>query len=201
MARSTGSVERILKAAKSAFLRDGYAAVSTDQLCREAGVSKTTLYRYFGDMSGVLKAVVKREGDTFSFDDKPLPETEESYWLAMREYGVYLLRLLNTQFAIQLDRTMHEEARKHPDTVVLFYENAYGRSHKDLTRLMEHGKRAGFIRRPHSAVDLADYVICMWEGLAFVKTRLAMIDKPYAQPKRRVESVLKALFADHELPF
>ncbi|MEO1035389.1 MAG: TetR/AcrR family transcriptional regulator [Pseudomonadota bacterium] len=190
-----------MKAAKSAFLRDGYAAVSTDQLCREAGVSKTTLYRYFGDMSGVLKAVVKREGDTFSFDDKPLPETEESYWLAMREYGVYLLRLLNTQFAIQLDRTMHEEARKHPDTVVLFYENAYGRSHKDLTRLMEHGKRAGFIRRPHSAVDLADYVICMWEGLAFVKTRLAMIDKPYAQPKRRVESVLKALFADHELPF
>lgn len=194
MARSTTSEARILAAAKSIFLSDGYSAVTTDQLCREAGVSKTTLYRYFGDMAGVLKAVVKREGDAFSIDEMPLPTTELEFWAALETYGVQLLKLLNTQFCLKLDLTMHEEARQHADIAALFYDNAYGRSHQDVTTLLAHGQAKGYVDASQPAEQLADFLISMWEGLPYVKARLMLLDKPFPQPKRRVKAVLDALF-------
>ncbi|GCE21095.1 TetR/AcrR family transcriptional regulator [Dictyobacter kobayashii] len=39
--------EQVLTGAQRAFLREGFAAVSTDTLAREAGVSKRTLYTYY----------------------------------------------------------------------------------------------------------------------------------------------------------
>ncbi len=201
MSRSANSEQRILEAARKIFLAEGYSAVSTDQLCREASVSKTTLYRYFGDMAGVLKALVKTEGDAFSIDNQPLPATAEAFWLALRDYGAQLLRLLNSDFCAQLDQTMHEEARQHPDIAKLFYQNAYGRSHEEMTRLIEHAKQSGFIQHESRPSDLADYLISMWEGLTYVRVRLSLESHPYTQPKRRSESVIRALFSTENLPY
>ena len=39
--------EQILDGARGVFLRDGFAATSTDALAAEAGVSKRTLYAYY----------------------------------------------------------------------------------------------------------------------------------------------------------
>jgi len=39
----------IESAAHALFLRDGYARTSVDAVAREAGVSKRTVYDYYGD--------------------------------------------------------------------------------------------------------------------------------------------------------
>src|SRR5947209_12657327 len=50
--------ESILAAAKRAFLAAGFGAVSMDQIAREAGVSKATVYAHFAGKEKLFGAVV-----------------------------------------------------------------------------------------------------------------------------------------------
>ena len=67
MVLTTGSEERkprakreqILSGAKRMFLREGFAATSTDVIAREAGVSKRTLYAYYPSKEELFEDVLR----------------------------------------------------------------------------------------------------------------------------------------------
>jgi AcrR family transcriptional regulator len=52
--------ERILRTAYELFLREGFTAVGVDRIVAEAGVAKTSLYRYFLSKEDLVLAVLKR---------------------------------------------------------------------------------------------------------------------------------------------
>ena len=185
---------RILEAARRLFFAEGFSAVSTDRLCREAGVSKTSIYKYFGDMAGVLAAVVRREGDGFATGVAPRPATAEAFWRSLVAYGTNLLTLLNDREIIQFDQLLHEEARSHPEVSRRFYDSAFGRSHEDVTALIAYGQTQGFVGKPQDSAALADHLICMWEGLACIRTRLGLVDKPHEDPGAWARQCVEALF-------
>jgi TetR/AcrR family transcriptional regulator, mexJK operon transcriptional repressor len=185
---------RIVESARELFFAHGFSAVTTDRLCKEAAVSKASLYKYFGDMSGVLSAVVRSQGDVVSEGVIPEPKTAEQFWSSLVGYGVNLLTLLNQRNTIEFDRMLHEQSRKHPDVSRLFYDAGYGRSHLDLTGMIEFGKQQGFVTKPQPSDQLADHLFCVWEGLAFTQTRLGLIEKPFPDPRARALAGVKALF-------
>jgi TetR/AcrR family transcriptional regulator, mexJK operon transcriptional repressor len=185
---------RIVETARGLFFTHGFSAVTTDRLCKEAAVSKASLYKYFGDMSGVLSAVVRSQGDVVTEGVIPEPKTADEFWSSLVGYGVNLLTLLNQRNTIEFDRMLHEQARKHPDVSRLFYDAGYGRSHLDLTGMIEFGKHKGFVTKPQPSELLADNLFCMWEGLAYTQTRLGLIEQPYPNPRARVREGVQALF-------
>lgn len=192
--RASLSEERIIAAARKLFMDHGFSAVSGDQLCKEARVSKTTLYKYFGDMTGVLAAVVINEGEIFDLRVDTEPGTEDAFWTALEGYGTSLLTLLNRPFCIRLDRMLHEEARANPGLAEAFYENAYGQGHKDMTALIALGQAQGFVVRTEPAEDLADHLISMWEGLRFIRARLGLTNKPFETPEQWSRQCVETLF-------
>ena len=192
--RTSLSEERIIKSAKKLFMEQGFSSVSVDQLCKEARVSKTTIYKYFGNMTGVLSAVVVDEGELFDLQASTDTATRAAFFEALVAYGTNLLKLLNRPFCIRLDRMLHEEARANPELAQAFYENAYGKSHDDITALIAHGQRKGFIVQTESAEDLADHLISMWEGLRFTRARLGLTNKPFESPEDWSAQCVKRLF-------
>ena len=52
--------DRILNAAKTLFLRNGFRGTSMEAIAREAGVAKPTLYAYFADKNLVFAAFAER---------------------------------------------------------------------------------------------------------------------------------------------
>lgn len=194
--QAVGAEERILDAARALFLSDGFSGVSTDQLSRTAGVSKSSIYKYFGDMGGVLSAVVRREGDLFSIGVTSDPATPDAFWRALTTYGTNLLTLLNEAFCIQMDRVMHEEARRHPDLMRRFYDSAYGRGHQEIGDLIAIGKTRGYITKSQSAADLADNLLSMWSGLGCVRSRLGLQEQPREKPKVWARQCVRALFGE-----
>ena len=187
------SEERVIAAARKLFMERGFSAVSGDLLCREARVSKTSLYKYFGDMNGVLQAVLVEEGDLYQLDIDTQPEDEAAFWNTLIRYGANLLRLLNEPFCLSMDRTFHEEARANPELVRLFYDNAYGRGHRDIATLLEHGKAHGFFHADTSPNDLADNLISMWEGLRYIRARLGLTDRPFEDPEKWATQCVETL--------
>ncbi len=53
--------EQVLDGARRIFLRDGFEGASVDDIAREAGVSKATLYSYFPDKRLLFMEVAKTE--------------------------------------------------------------------------------------------------------------------------------------------
>lgn len=58
--RSARTVDRIVDAAVSVFDDVGYAAATTNEIAREAGVSIGSLYQYFPNKDALLVAVARR---------------------------------------------------------------------------------------------------------------------------------------------
>jgi AcrR family transcriptional regulator len=52
--------ERILRTAYELFTQEGFTAVGVDRIVAEAGVAKTSLYRYFRSKDDLVVAVVER---------------------------------------------------------------------------------------------------------------------------------------------
>jgi len=57
----TDPVDVILAAARRCYLRDGFAGTGMRDVAAEAGVARSTLYRYFPGRDDLLVATVKRE--------------------------------------------------------------------------------------------------------------------------------------------
>jgi AcrR family transcriptional regulator len=53
--------DQVLDGARSIFLRDGFERASVDDIAREAGVSKATIYAYFPDKELMFLEVVREE--------------------------------------------------------------------------------------------------------------------------------------------
>lgn len=68
--------ERILQCALDLFYLKGYDAVGIQEICQAAGVTKPTLYHYFGSKYGMLEALLKQGFDElFGSLDASLPES------------------------------------------------------------------------------------------------------------------------------
>lgn len=58
-----GKQDAILVAANNLFEKQGFHATGVDQLAAESGVTKRTLYKYFGSKEGLIEAVLRRHHD------------------------------------------------------------------------------------------------------------------------------------------
>ncbi len=59
--RKGRKIGQVLQGARTVFLRDGFDGASVDDIAREAGVSKATLYSYFPDKRLLFMEVAKAE--------------------------------------------------------------------------------------------------------------------------------------------
>ncbi|HRQ83073.1 MAG TPA: TetR/AcrR family transcriptional regulator [Azospirillaceae bacterium] len=116
--------EKLLDAAKAAFLTHGYAAASMDQVARLAQASKTTLYTRFPSKESLFIAVVRREcarrGMGFAaqdFDHLPLEA-------ALRDIADRFLDLLWSPEALRMHQVVTGEATRQPEIARLFYDAA-----------------------------------------------------------------------------
>jgi AcrR family transcriptional regulator len=55
--------EQLLDVTKAIVAEDGFHEVSIERVAREAGISRPIVYEHFGDLSGLLEALVEREGE------------------------------------------------------------------------------------------------------------------------------------------
>jgi AcrR family transcriptional regulator len=93
------SAERILATALELFAVRGYDATSVREICQSAGITKPTLYHFFGSKDGVLRALATMAFDAFrAIVDRGLLEP-----------GTFRDRLKS------ITRDVFREARTHPE--------------------------------------------------------------------------------------
>ena len=177
--------DRILQAAEECFARSGFQAASMDEVIATAGMSSSTVYRYFPEgKRSLIRAVLSRRMGPLVERIKRIAECEES--LDFERDFIEALTLLNYQRhgaladsgADQQDDALEGsdgvglsswaplayhawgELTRDPETGVLVQES-YRDIHSGLTRLCRNGQRAGTISdrlRPEQLASLIQSV-------------------------------------------
>jgi AcrR family transcriptional regulator len=145
--RSVRKRRAIVEAATTAFLRNGYAGTSMDEIASAAGVSKQTVYKHFLDKEGlfgeVVVSTVSEASDAVYAEVRKLRESGDVEAdlrdLARRQVAIVMRPRL-----LQLRRLVIAEAGRFPELGRVFYEQGPGRTldvlAKTFARLAERGE-------------------------------------------------------------
>lgn len=116
--------DQVLEGARAVFLRDGFEGASVDDIAREAGVSKATLYSYFPDKRLLFMEVAKcecaRQADEAAalIEPEQMPVAEVLRFAAER-----MIEYMSSPFALQTYRLCVAEADRFPQLGHEFYHS------------------------------------------------------------------------------
>jgi AcrR family transcriptional regulator len=115
--------DQVLDGARTVFMRDGFEGASVDDIVREAGVSKATLYSYFPDKRFLFLEVAKAECKSQS--DAAIKQIEASGDIreAMTRAAGRMIRFFMSDVGLQVYRIVVGESQRFPEIGREFYES------------------------------------------------------------------------------
>lgn len=148
--RATERRQRIIRSAIEVFAERGYAAASTAQVAAEAGVSKETIYSYFGNKAGLLREaltslVASPGGPAMAESVGPVSSPTE-----LREHlhslATGLVADLTQPQYLTLARIVVAETPRDPSLADLFKEVISGRVLAQVASMVGAWRQAGLVR-------------------------------------------------------
>jgi len=151
----------IIEAAYDLFMEKGYASVSVDDIIRVSKGSKSSLYKFFGDKEGILKAVIESLAEEFLREihlEFPSAKTPRE---ALNRIGMVFADLALSDNAINQHRQAVSHAKAFPDLAKLWYESGPKKTMDEFAVFLEKETAAGRLR-------IADPYLAAWFFLGMI---------------------------------
>lgn len=138
--RSTDKREEVLDIASETFLIKGYDGTSINLMARQAGISKESIYRYFGSKEDLFLAVVERELEVYKrgmletrshFHGKTLKE-------ALFSMAEATLRVASNDRTLALRRLVFQMAANGSKVGQHYFSAGPDIAYQNLVQLFEH---------------------------------------------------------------
>ncbi|MBI9034394.1 MAG: TetR/AcrR family transcriptional regulator [Bacteroidales bacterium] len=81
----TKKQQQIFEVGKSLFWKHGTSRVSVEEICREAGVSKKTYYKYFSNKNELIRFILKHVTDEAILKYRSIMDSDMSFEEKVRE--------------------------------------------------------------------------------------------------------------------
>ncbi len=135
--------DQVLEGARTVFMRDGFEGASVDDIVREAGVSKATLYSYFPDKRLLFLEVAKTECKSQA--DAAIANVEGSGSIreAMTVAAGRMVRFFTSDVGLQVHRIVVGESQRFPEIGQEFYASGPAMVHEALIMFLEKGVAEG----------------------------------------------------------
>ncbi|UTW12553.1 TetR/AcrR family transcriptional regulator [Marinobacterium rhizophilum] len=137
----------ILNAAVNLFTEQGFSTTSMDQIARQAGVSKQTVYSHFGNKEDLFVDAVGckcASHDLTAAMFEPADDTPAQLLNIAENFSSLLL----SRESIQVSRICISEAESYPELSRLFFEAGPERVIGLMTQLLDRLDRAGRLQIP-----------------------------------------------------
>ncbi|WP_050978219.1 MULTISPECIES: TetR/AcrR family transcriptional regulator [Pseudomonadota] len=151
--------KRILEAAERVFARVGYGAATMEEMAREAGMSKRTLYAFYADKRELFTAVI---GDVEGFSGKrphvPAAAGRDALIVELHDRLLEMARFVLSERQIRITRLIISEAENHPELAVDFWSRIVVRVQAYLVDGLKELQRADETLREYDANRLASTI-------------------------------------------
>ena len=147
--RSARKRRAIVDAARSLFLRQGYAGTSMDDIAALAAVSKPTVYKNFTDKSRLFTELIT--GDIAVYDRpanaliEAMPDSQDVEG-DLRAFARQHLATVMRPDLLRMRRVLIGEAERFPDLAQAWWDSGPELSHAMFARWFEAFGRRGLLR-------------------------------------------------------
>ena len=148
-ARARAKREQVLEAAYRVFLREGFAATSTDVLAQEAGVSKRTLYAYYPSKEDLFVDVVRRltlenpQTRVLDFIQGLKPRQPEELREALLALAQKVIATMMQPGNLALLRTILADSHRFPQLTEILRLTVPERATVEVSRMLERARENG----------------------------------------------------------
>ena len=135
-ARAERKLEQMIEGARTVIVAKGYEGASVDDIAREAGISKATMYRYFPDKTALFRAVMSRECTRQAGAAVELGDCCRPVETILTDFAARHLAFILSDFAIDAFRTAVAESARFPALARDFFERRMNTSRVALREFM-----------------------------------------------------------------
>lgn len=135
--------DQVLDGARTVFMRDGFEGASVDDIVREAGVSKATLYSYFADKRLLFLEVAKMECQAQSHAAASRIEASGDVREVLKDAAGRMVRFFTSDVGMQVYRIVVGESQRFPEIGREFYNSGPAMVREILTKFLQKAVDAG----------------------------------------------------------
>ena len=169
--------QRILGAAFSAFMANGYAETSTLEIATRARVSKRALYELVGNKQEMLVACISERAQRLRVPtDLPEPRDREPLSRALATIGTQLLREVSDPIVIAVFRLAIAEAVRAPEVARALDSIGGEASRGALREIMTRAQRTGILSGDPR--EMAEHFAGLLWGNLMLGLLLRVVDRP-----------------------
>jgi AcrR family transcriptional regulator len=176
-AEQVSDQQRIVGAAFSAFMENGYAETSTLEIATRARVSKRALYELVGNKQEMLVACISARAQRLRVPtDLPEPRDRETLARALATLGAQLLREISDPTVIAVFRLAIAEAVRAPEVARALDSIGGEMSRTALREIMTRAQSSGILSG--NPVEMAEQFAALLWGNLMVGLLLRVADRP-----------------------
>jgi len=178
--RSDEETKRIvIESARHAFAVDGYAATSTEELARGAGISTKTLYRLFPGKAALFEAMCADRLDRLLSDVNLQANNQADIATGLAAVLVACADLALDPEVVALQRMVLQQSATFPDLAANFYRDGIARTAAALA-----GWLRDQVKKKRVALDNVDDAAGMMIGMMVSAPQRAAIYASLTLPSR-----------------
>ncbi len=164
----------ILSGAKEVFMSKGFDAAGVNDICRAAGVSKSTLYVYFDNKEDLFERMVEIERDRLFEGITDILSRQERTADILHAYGVAIVGILCSDNVVKTQRIIIGIAERMPSLGSRFYAGGAMRAQTDLAAYLERASAEGRLQVPDAPLAAAQFIELaaanLWKPRLFGRT-------------------------------
>jgi AcrR family transcriptional regulator len=167
MAKSTAlrPVDAIIAAARALFIRYGPAKTSVEEIAREAGVSKATVYNYFAGKEAVVAEVIEYERKSLIARLEEAVGEADNALEALRAF--FRTRNREIQRHHKAYHAGKDDYLRHMPEVAQAIERSRREERKIIEGVLKRGAAAGIFRPMDDVTLTADIIFTTIQGFTF----------------------------------
>ncbi|RWM10361.1 TetR/AcrR family transcriptional regulator [Mesorhizobium sp.] len=146
---------QIIEGARRVFIDKGFEAASMNDITREAGVSKGTIYVYFANKEELFEALIEEERGTIFKNMYDVLDHADDLRETLVKFGKVLVMKITSAKVIQAQRTVIGASDRIPELGARFYERGPKRGHDKFVTFLDAAIERGLLEVED--VDLAAY--------------------------------------------
>nr|WP_278357557.1 TetR/AcrR family transcriptional regulator [Acinetobacter lwoffii] len=183
----------MLSAAKALFLAHGYHASSMNQIAREAGVSKLTVYNHFQDKATLFSCAIEDTCEAILHEHPQVLQPSSDFAQEFYRACLRALNIISLPEAIKLDLLLMELASQQSPLAEQFYQASHAKLEAvwhDFFALAQHYQ---FIQvdRPEKQTEL---IVSLLTGIRHQKILLGLTAPPSSTEQQQIISQAIELF-------
>jgi AcrR family transcriptional regulator len=174
--RRPEKTEKIIEAAGHLFREQGYGAVSMDQIARDAGVSKATVYAHFESKERLFAAIIENGCTTYLEGIVPAVQQLDDVREALTRIARSIENFLLAPKTLGIYRVIIAEGPRFPEVAEAFVQNGPLPFLKLLTEFFDCADKRGVLNVPNTRLA-AHQLVWLVRGPLYMR-RILNLDLP-----------------------